>query len=88
MKKGHFLWKKGTKNLTHPYSIPFLSVLHQNKALYNFHKKGQRSIVEYNIGLEYAKDNKSKCSEFSELFSIILSQNFQNLTISQTMTLI
>ena len=23
-----------------PYSIPFLSVLHQNKALYNFLKRG------------------------------------------------
>ena len=26
----------------------------QNKALHNFHKRGQRSIVEQNIGLEYA----------------------------------
>ena len=26
--KGHFLEKKGTKNLTNPYSIPFLSALH------------------------------------------------------------
>ena len=34
------------------YSIPFLRVLHQNKALYNFRKKGQRSIVERNISLE------------------------------------
>ena len=31
-KKGTFLEKKGTKNFTSPYSIPFLSVLHQNKA--------------------------------------------------------
>ena len=30
------------------------SVLHRNKALYNFRKKGQRSIVERNTGLEYA----------------------------------
>ena len=36
-----------------PYSIPFLSVLHQNKAMHNFRKKGQRSIVERNIGLQY-----------------------------------
>ena len=36
------------------YSISFLSVLHQNKALYNFRKRGQRSIVERNIGLECA----------------------------------
>ena len=40
---GHFFFiKKQTKNLTTPYSIPFLSVLHQNKALHNFHKTGQR----------------------------------------------
>ena len=37
-----------------PYSIPFLSVLHQNKALHNFLERGQHSIVEHNIGLEYA----------------------------------
>ena len=46
MKKGTFL-KKGL-------SIPFLSVLHQNKALHNFRKRVQRLIVERNIGLEYA----------------------------------
>ena len=58
MKKGHFFWKKGTKYFTPPYSIPFLSVLYQNKALYNFRKRGRSSIVkrniEPNIGLEYA----------------------------------
>ena len=32
--------KKGTKNSIAPCSIPFPSVLHQNKALYNFHKRG------------------------------------------------
>ena len=52
MKKGTFL-KKGLKNLT-PYPIPFLSVLHQNKALYNFRKKGHLSVVERNIDLKYA----------------------------------
>ena len=44
--------KKGHQNLP-PYSIPFLSVLHQSKALHNFRKGGQRSIVERNISLEY-----------------------------------
>ena len=39
-----FFEKKGTKNLTTPYSIPFLSVLHQNQVLHNFHKRGQRPI--------------------------------------------
>ena len=62
-RKGTFLWKKSTfykkgHQIFHPsYSIPFLNVLHQNKALYNFHKRGQHSIVKYNIecniGLEY-----------------------------------
>ena len=37
-----------------PYSITFLSVLHQNKALYNSCKGGQHLIVERNIGLDYA----------------------------------
>ena len=43
-----FFFKKkkvGAKNLTAPYSVPFLSVLHQNKALYNFHKRGQSPTV-------------------------------------------
>ena len=46
-KKGHFFEKRAPKIL--PYSISF-----QNKALYNFCKRGQRSIVEQNIGLEHA----------------------------------
>ena len=48
--------KKDKKGIKHPpfvYSIPFLSVLHQNKALYNFRKSCQDSIAERNIGLEY-----------------------------------
>ena len=52
MKKGTFQ-KKGPQK-SHPYSIPFLNVLHQNKALHNFCKRGQCLIVERNIGLEYA----------------------------------
>ena len=51
--KGHFFWKKGPKNPP-PYSTPFLSILHQNKALHNCCKRGQRSIVERTIGIEYA----------------------------------
>ena len=41
-----FFWKKGSKNLTTLYSIPFLVVLHQNKALHNFHKRRQRPRVD------------------------------------------
>ena len=40
-RKGTSFWKMGYKNLTPP-------------SLYNFHKRGQHSTVERNIGLEYA----------------------------------
>ena len=52
--KGHFFKKRTPKIPPTPYSISFLSVLHQNKALHNFHKRGQHLIVERNTGLEYA----------------------------------
>ena len=49
-KKSTFYAKKGDQPLPYPpYSIPFLSVLHQNKALHNFRKSEQ-----YSIGVEYA----------------------------------
>ena len=40
-KNGTFLKKKkkGSKNFTSPFSVPFLNVLLQNKAYHNFHKK-------------------------------------------------
>ena len=47
-----FFSKKGTRNFTTPYSIPFLSVLHQNKALHNFHKRGQRATAGRIKGLD------------------------------------
>ena len=37
----YFFEKKGTKNFSTPYFIPFLGVLNQNKALHNFQKWGQ-----------------------------------------------
>ena len=46
--------KKGTKNLTTPNSIPFLSVLHRNRALHNFHKRRQRPIAGRIKGVDYA----------------------------------
>ena len=52
MKKSTFFEKRAPK--ISPYSISFLSFLHQSKALYNFRKKGQLSIVERNIDLKYA----------------------------------
>ena len=45
-------YEKGHQKFHPSYSIPFLSVLHQNKALYNFHKRGKYSGVKLNIGLE------------------------------------
>ena len=54
----NFFMKKGHQNP--PYSIPFLHVLHQNKVLYNFCKRGQPSIVKHNIGLEYALYSESE----------------------------
>ena len=41
-----------TINLTNLYSIFFLSVLHENKALQNFHKSGQHPIAGCMKGLE------------------------------------
>ena len=54
-KNGILFWKKGSQNFYPcPYSIPILSVLHENKALHNFRQGGQHLIVEFNVGLEYA----------------------------------
>ena len=55
--KGHFSEKKkkkkkSTKNFTTPFSIPFLSVLRQSKALDIFHKSGQCPIARRIIGLD------------------------------------
>ena len=44
-KMGILSWKKRTKKFTIPYSISFLSALHQNKTLHNFHKRGQGLTV-------------------------------------------
>ena len=52
--KRHFFEKGAQKISPPPYSITLISVLHENKALHNFCKRGQHSIVECNIGLEYA----------------------------------
>ena len=52
-RKGTFFNKRPQKFHPAPYSIPFLSALHQNKVLHNFRRRGQRSILECNIGLEY-----------------------------------
>ena len=49
-----FLGGEGTKNLTTPNSIPFLSVLHRNRALHNFHKRRQRPIAGRIKGVDYA----------------------------------
>ena len=56
MKKGTLLEKGNQKPLL-PLSIPFLSVLYQNKALHNFPKRRQRLIVKRNIDPEYVLPN-------------------------------
>ena len=54
--KGQLFWKNGHQKFYHPYSMPFLHVLHQNKALHNFHKTGQNPIAgcikPLNLGLK------------------------------------
>ena len=55
--KEHFFEKRAQKISPTPYSISFLSVLHQNNVFHNFCKRGQWLIVKRNIGLEYALDN-------------------------------
>ena len=51
--KGHFFENNGTKNFITTYSIHFLNVLYQNKALHNFHEKGAASDCQmlYDLGL-------------------------------------
>ena len=60
----HFIRTKNLKTspesylenyVTNPYSISFLSVLHQNKALHNFDKRDQRLIATHIKGPEVWK---------------------------------
>ena len=44
--------KKGHQNFTTPCLIDFLSVLHQNKALYNFQEMVQHLIARLTKGLD------------------------------------
>ena len=71
--KEHFLWKNPPT-----YSIHFLKVLYQNKALYNFPKRGQHLIVKRNIGPEYALSMvwKILTSLFNKFYKP--TQNVQN----------
>ena len=57
VKKGTFE-KKGVNNFSTPCSIPFVNVLHQNKPLHNFYKKGQCSIAGCMKGLDIYQINK------------------------------
>ena len=57
-KKGTFFKKKGAHKFHHPLFNPFLSVLHQDKVLHNFCKRGQYSIVKCKKG-----PDKGLCSE-------------------------
>ena len=69
-----------------PYSSLLLSVLHQKKALGTFHRKGQRSIVERNIGLEYALArywNSNFMSEEHLILNIGIKNYIQNHNFGQ-----
>ena len=69
MKKGHHKF-----DTLSPHSIPFLSVLHQNEALYDFRKRGQHLTVERNISVEYALPES--------LFDSILQVNLNKLSLN------
>ena len=83
--KGAVFLKKGPQilHLAPPYSIPFLSVLYQ--ILYNFRKRGQRSIVECNISLEYALHTQTirrlLLTNFLSVFDHFVGLAFRGLTI-------
>ena len=74
-KRALFFEKKKQHQTIHPtpYSILFLSVLYQNKALYNFRKRGEYSIVEHNKGLEYALHSQINLIKFVEPCRYIIS---------------
>ena len=59
------------------YSIPFLNVLCQYKALHNFPKRGQHSIVKCNIGLGYALSTIQKI--LTSLFKSQFHKPTQNI---------
>ena len=50
--KRALFWKKGHQKFHHPLFNPFLSLLHQNKALHNFLKRGKCLITGHIIGLD------------------------------------
>ena len=82
MKKGLCFYEKRAPKIP-PNSILFLDVLRQNKALYNFRKREQCSIVERNISLEYDLISSYKTHEqdcISKLRNIRVN-NFHNVII-------
>ena len=61
--KGQFFEEKGDlKYFITSYSISFLSILHQNKALHTFHKRGQHRIARHIKGLDTVQpENTFSC---------------------------
>ena len=84
-KKGNFINKEGTKNFTSPFSISFLSVLHQNKALQNFYERGEHLITWCIKGLNihpsilriYRGQERKVCSENWSVTEEVLSKNYK-----------
>ena len=64
MKKGNFLNKGHQKFHTSPISTLFLNVLHKNKALHKFCKRGQPLIVKRNISLTRKKPYQCSSKHF------------------------
>ena len=76
--KSTFLGKKNTKNLTTPYSMPFLSVLHQNKALHNFHKRGKR------LNCWMCKKSRSRSEYVWKLKTVCYEVYYTTITVNQS----
>ena len=80
VRMGTFLWKKGPTNVTSPLFNPFSKCIaskYQNKVFHNFCKRGQHSIVECHIGLEYALVNLDRCAGSCNILNDLAEYVFQ-----------
>ena len=72
-------FKKGTNNFTTPYSMPLLSVSHQNKAFHNFHKGRQHPIARH----KGSRLGPSSLATYLEYRMMILLYHFQRIYASK-----
>ena len=68
-RKSTFLKKKRHQNFNPPplYSIPFVSVLHQNKALHNFRKREKGAAFD-----SQTQYRSTLCSDISDIIYVYL----------------